>query len=93
MESDSLTAIRWIYDGGGSSHPSATLVRAISSYPIQDGEVQLHHILREANQVADGLANHGLDITRNLVIFEFPPPFISFSLNADAASIAFPRGS
>lgn len=46
------------------------------------------HVLREANQVAHGLANKAYDIR----VLDFPRSFISNVLRADVVGTCFVRG-
>lgn len=93
VESGSLLVINWILDGCERYHPCDNLRRSILSLPGQDGEVRFNHVLREANQVADKMANFGHNADSDVVIFYFAPPFICLCLDADKAGISFLRGS
>lgn len=56
------------------------------------GECTIAHVLREANQVADGLAKFGLSLQCCTRRFDYLPPFLSVPFQADLAGIVFPRG-
>lgn len=78
---------------GPAHHNYKLLVWAIRRIYEGEGEVQLRHTLREANQVADALAKHGLGLDVSCKIFDGVLAFISLAIVADNAHVVFPRGS
>lgn len=56
------------------------------------GDIGWQHMLREANQEADGLAKFGLSISMQVRIFDVPPSFICNPLMVDVSGICFSRG-
>nr|KYP59936.1 Putative ribonuclease H protein At1g65750 family [Cajanus cajan] len=92
VESDSLLAVGLLQNGCSSCHPCFSLVQSILSFVAAGGDFECRHILREANQVADGLANYGRSLTNNLHVFENVMPFISLVVLADVSSTIFLRG-
>jgi len=54
-------------------------------------EVRIIHCFREANQVADGLANMGLDGTLEVKTYHVPPTKIREYLYADQMGATWPR--
>ena len=56
-----------------------------------DWEVRISHCYREANQVADTLANLGIELTCSFAYFNEPPREVSPSLYADQIGVKFPR--
>ena len=58
----------------------------------QDGwRVIISHCYREANKVADALANIGCNLSSTLAIFDRPPPEIQELLFADSIGVGWPR--
>jgi phosphoribosylaminoimidazole (AIR) synthetase len=56
-----------------------------------DWEVVVHHAYREANQVADALANNGCAINSGCVFFNDCPSAFRHLLLADVLGVATPR--
>lgn len=54
-------------------------------------EVLVSHCYREANQVADKLANLGVDINNGCMIYESPPVEVRDCLFADSVGASWPR--
>ena len=54
-------------------------------------EVVLEHCYREANQVADRLANMGVELNCTIQLFTLPPVEVNPLMIADAAGTKFPR--
>ncbi|KAJ1402723.1 Ribonuclease H domain [Sesbania bispinosa] len=92
VESDSLVAIRLCVKGTSKFHPASQLVLEIHRYLSSFVAVKWQHVFREANQVADRMANLGHDVNCNLVVFDRIPAHCYHLLVADAAFISFPRG-
>lgn len=59
IESDSMVAVKYVWSGCSSQHPYFHLISSLKSLATSGSEVDILHILREANQVADGFAKHG----------------------------------
>lgn len=91
VDSDSMTAVRLINEGCSLLHPSANLVFEIRKL-LGDDQIVVHHSYRETNQVADGLAKHGMELSSELELFEFLPSFVSAAFAADFVGTVFPRG-
>lgn len=89
--SDSKVALYLISKGVCTTHPCYYLISDILKVADDTGSIVWHHVLREANQVADGFAKFGLSLG-TLRIFYVPPSFILNALRADAIGICFPRG-
>lgn len=92
IESDSLLAVRLIRDGCSSLHPSYEIIRDIQRRIQSIRECSIEHVLREANQVVDGLAKFGLSLINCSRTFESLSLFISLSFYADLTGTTFPRG-
>lgn len=92
VESDSLTAVNFISGGCSATHPCSPLVKEIHKFMTVDGSISVAHTFREANQVADRLANFGISLSMACKIFEVIPDFLIDSLRGDACNTFFPRG-
>lgn len=91
VESDSLVAVNLINEGCAILHPYASLVNQIRVFLARDWNVVCVHILREANQVADCLANESHVLSLGLHCSETPPPSCLNLLFFDRMGITFPR--
>lgn len=92
VESDSLTAVKFINGGCLHSHQCKPLVNEIHKLMAELESIQVSHVFREANQVADRLANCGLSLDMSCKIFDVIPDFLSLPLLGDACNTFFPRG-
>ncbi|KAF7830019.1 reverse transcriptase [Senna tora] len=84
IELDSLCAHQLIHAQVQELHPCATLVTAIHQLMTRNWDVHIHHVLRDANQVADFFAGCASHATLNLMKFDHPPTDAVHLLNADA---------
>ncbi|KAK9100199.1 hypothetical protein Scep_023629 [Stephania cephalantha] len=57
VESDSTVALQLLTSQDTNFHPADTLVRDCKALICRQWAIKLQHVFREANQVADGLAN------------------------------------
>ncbi|XP_057432959.1 uncharacterized protein LOC130725784 [Lotus japonicus] len=91
VESDSLAAVTLVNEGCERTHPYAALVLQIREMMLKDWEVICRHTLREANQVADCLANlaHSLDLGTH--VLDVPPPSCRNLLFFDVTGVSYPR--
>lgn len=71
------------------THPVSALVSAIQKIDDGSGDFGWQHVFREANQVADAMANFGHTIDNHVRIFYFPPAFIYNALRVDVTCISF----
>ncbi|GAU20014.1 hypothetical protein TSUD_273490 [Trifolium subterraneum] len=60
LESDSAIVVSLINKGCPPSHPYVSIVSLINRLKMKDWQVQISHIYRQANQVADWIANYAL---------------------------------
>jgi hypothetical protein len=90
--SDSLIAIRLLKDGCPLTHPHRTLVENEHQIHQNERSADWIHVLWEANQVADWLANNELSLNVDLIFFNVVSSLISLPLWADSVCISFPRG-
>ncbi|XP_061375671.1 uncharacterized protein LOC133317799 [Gastrolobium bilobum] len=59
IESDSLVAVHLVKEGCVKSHPCHEMVYRIRAMMDKDWKVEIDHVFRESNQVADWLASSG----------------------------------
>ncbi|QHN91804.1 Putative ribonuclease H protein [Arachis hypogaea] len=75
-------------------HPTLTrAIRRITGLVKRNWKVKMQHVLREANKIADGMANFILDSHDTFLFLEHPPAEITLSLFADICKVLFLRGS
>lgn len=92
VESDSKIAMNFLKHGCSNQHVCYPLVSAILAL-VQDGaQISWSHTLREANQVADALSEHGLSLDAQSRIFDVIPSFIALPVMADMSFTHFPHG-
>ncbi|CAA7053108.1 unnamed protein product [Microthlaspi erraticum] len=58
VEVDSELVVGFLTTGIGESHPLSFLVQLCHGFIKRDWEVQISHVYRETNRLADGLANY-----------------------------------
>lgn len=92
VETDSLAAVRLISGDCPTLHPCFNLVSDIKKLMGEEEHIILTHTFREANQVADGFAKHGLELISGCILFEYIPPFVSTDVLGDESGVVFPRG-
>ncbi|XP_057418459.1 uncharacterized protein LOC130712657 [Lotus japonicus] len=91
VESDSLAAITLVNGGCERTHPYASLVLQIRELMQKDWEVICRHTLREANQVADCLANMAHSLALGHHVYDAPHPRCRDLLFFDVMGVAYPR--
>lgn len=67
------------------------LIWEIKGFSQNEWEVQLVHIYREGNMVADFMANYGFDSVNSYVLFEYPPPGARKFLMYNMLGVCIPR--
>jgi ribonuclease HI len=88
---DSAAVVQVVKTGCIQSASGNSLARQIWRLMALDWEVEVHHIYREANKCADGLANMGCTLDYNLRSFDSCPSQIVELLIADNMGITTPR--
>lgn len=76
------------YHGGECFHILNNCRRLINSFGCN---FRLFHCYREGNKVADKLANIGVDLEEDGVIFNTPPPFLGALIHEDIVGVTTPR--
>lgn len=90
IDSDSTTAISLINEEVSTHSPHVILIQECKALMAITG-CPLKHIFREGNQVADKLANLGVDQEHKWVSHISPPEDIIPLLEADMRGVAFER--
>ncbi|KAL4306936.1 hypothetical protein AHAS_Ahas16G0228100 [Arachis hypogaea] len=93
IESDSAMAINFIREDCINSHSCKPLLDNINLLSSRIHKVEWKHTLREANTVANTLANKGQDLPLGLHLFDALPPDIKNSLLLDSYGSLRLRGS
>nr|KYP45881.1 Putative ribonuclease H protein At1g65750 family [Cajanus cajan] len=73
IESDSALAVKFLNEGCSREHPYYSLVNHIVRMAGDFPSIDCTHVLREANQVADGFAKFELSISEGMLCFDSPP--------------------
>ncbi|KAF7837882.1 ribonuclease H [Senna tora] len=92
IETDSTYAHQLVLSRVQKLHPCLSLVNAIHQILARQWEVQIVHVLREANRVADFFASCATHESLDLVKFVQPPPDATHLISADANGIGTIRG-
>ncbi|KAG7567714.1 Ribonuclease H domain [Arabidopsis thaliana x Arabidopsis arenosa] len=91
LDLDSELVVGFLKSGMSNAHPLAFLVRLCHGFFTRDWLVRINHVYREANRLADGLANYAFLLPLGLHLFETCPEAVLLILLEDANGIAIPR--
>ena len=92
VEVDSETVVRLLEGDPPASSPYIHLIKKCRALISRvEWEVKISHCFREANKVADWLANHGVGLTENFVLLEAVPKDLHAVLLEDLGGVAWPR--
>lgn len=83
VEVDSESVVGFLTTGIHDSHPLSFLVRLCYSFISRDWLVKFSHVYREANHLADGLANYAFSLSLGLHCFESAPEHVAHILLED----------
>lgn len=72
-------------------HPLSFLVRLCHGFLSRDWIVRIHNVYREANRLADGLANYAFSLVPGFHSFTFVPDVVNPIFLEDSAGICLPR--
>jgi len=70
LEVDSEVVVGFLKQGIGETHTLSFLVRLCHGFLSKDWIVRISHVYREANSLADGLANHVFSLPLCFHIFD-----------------------
>ncbi|CAN0899547.1 Putative ribonuclease H protein At1g65750 [Linum grandiflorum] len=91
VQSDSMAAVAILAKDTKLDHQHAALVLQFKELCSRQWEVHLSHIYREANNVADYLANLGHALSYGMHIFDSPDRGLSHWLHYDLIGVSLPR--
>ncbi|KAL9841601.1 putative ribonuclease H domain, reverse transcriptase zinc-binding domain-containing protein [Arabidopsis thaliana] len=91
LEVDSKMVVGFLTTGIADSHPLSFLVRLCYGFLSKDWIVRISHVYREANRLADGLANYAFSLSLGLHLLESRPDVVSSILLDDVAGVSYPR--
>ncbi|KAG7534372.1 Endonuclease/exonuclease/phosphatase superfamily [Arabidopsis thaliana x Arabidopsis arenosa] len=91
LEVDSEVVVGFLKTGISDTHPLSFLVRLCYGFLLKDWTVRVSHVYREANHLADGLANYAFTRPLGLHLFASCPESMLGCLAEDARGSAYPR--
>ena len=91
VESDSKTLISLIQDVENDLHPLATLLHSCCSLMANFQTIEIKHIYREANRIADSLAKQSLEMDYGVVYLDSPPDHLTGLIFDDRCGTSFQR--
>ncbi|KAG7573124.1 Ribonuclease H domain [Arabidopsis suecica] len=91
LDLDSELVVGFLKSEMSNAHPLAFLVRLCHGFFTRDWLVRINHVYREANRLADGLANYAFTLPLDLHLFETCLEAVHLILLEDANGIAIPR--
>ncbi|KAG7557993.1 Ribonuclease H domain [Arabidopsis suecica] len=91
LEVDSELVVGFLRSGVSDAHPLAFLVRMCHDFISRDWLVRVTHVYREANRLADGLANYAFTLQLGILSFDYCPDVVHSIMLADINGTAVPR--
>ena len=91
VEVDSECVVGFLQTGIQDSHPLSFLVRLCYGFISRDWLVKFSHVYREANYLADGLANYAFSLSLGLHYFESVPEPVASVLLEDCNGVSRTR--
>ncbi|CAN1160246.1 Putative ribonuclease H protein At1g65750 [Linum perenne] len=91
LQLDSLATVNAILGPPTEDLRHSHTLLGIDGLRQRDWQVSVHHVFREANQVADLLAHLGHSKPLGTTFFTSCPSFIRFALFSDCIGTSFPR--
>ncbi|CAA7036128.1 unnamed protein product [Microthlaspi erraticum] len=88
VEVDSATVVGFVQAGICDTHPLSFLVQLCHGFLSKDWEVRVTHVYREANRLADGLANYAFSLALGLHYFDCVPPDVLTVLREDECGVS-----
>ncbi|CAN1856051.1 Putative ribonuclease H protein At1g65750 [Linum perenne] len=83
IESDSKAAVEMLSSPSSSSNQHANIIEQFVDMSSQDWKISIHHIFREANCVADYLANLGHGMGLEIHLLDYPDVSLQYWLKFD----------
>ncbi|KAL0786525.1 hypothetical protein Bca101_002771 [Brassica carinata] len=91
LEVDSESVVGFLRTWINDSHPLSFQVRLCYGFISRDWIVKISHVYREANHLADGLANYAFSLSFGLHVFEFVPDSVVAISLEDIHGVSRPR--
>ncbi|KAG7540165.1 Ribonuclease H domain [Arabidopsis thaliana x Arabidopsis arenosa] len=91
IEVDSEMVVGFLQTGISEAHPLSFLVRLCHGFIARDWIVRFSHVYREANRLADALANYAFSLPLGFHFFASIPDSVNVVLLEDTGGTAFPR--
>lgn len=91
LETDSLAIKKLLTDPESAGPMQSVMVENCIEFIKKDWSLEIEHIYREANLVADGVANLTTDMSTGLHMLEIPPEDVWRFLEEDSQGVAFTR--
>ncbi|KAG7552362.1 Ribonuclease H-like superfamily [Arabidopsis thaliana x Arabidopsis arenosa] len=91
VEVDSELVVGFLNKGISDSHPLSFLVRLCHGFLSRHWIVRVSLVYREANRLADGLANYAFTLTLGFYFLENAPFDVETIVREDDRGTAFPR--
>ncbi|KAL9859811.1 putative RNA-directed DNA polymerase [Arabidopsis thaliana] len=91
LEVDSAIVVEFLRTGISDHHPLSFLVRLCHGFLSKDWIVRIVHVYREANRLADGLANYAFSLAFGLHFFHSVPNVVELIWREDDLGIVCPR--
>jgi len=91
LEVDSEMVVGFIRTGIGEAHPLSFLVRLCYGFLVKDWTVRICHVYREANSLADVLANYVFSLLLGVHIFFSVLLCVKTIMRDDVDGTTFPR--
>lgn len=91
VEVDSKLVVGFLKDGVSESHPLSFLVRLCHGFLSRDWIVWVSHVYREANRLADGLANYAFTLTLDFLALDVAPSVVESLVEDDVRGASVPR--
>lgn len=91
LEVDSKMVVEFLTTGIGDAHSLSFLVRLCHGFLIRDWLVHIVHVYKEANRLADGLANLAFSLPLGFHSFDVAPMDVVTLLREDVDGPLRPR--
>ncbi|KAG7592734.1 Ribonuclease H domain [Arabidopsis thaliana x Arabidopsis arenosa] len=91
LEVDSEMVAGFLKQGIGETHPLSFLVRLCHGFISKDWIVRISHVYREANRLADGLANYAFTLPLGFHALSTVPMVVDSIIREDVAGFSYPR--
>ncbi|CAA7036314.1 unnamed protein product [Microthlaspi erraticum] len=91
VEVDSSMVVGFMKTGISDTHPLSFLVHLCQGLLSKDWEVRISYVYREANRLADGLANYAFSLSLGLHTFDVVPPDLLSVIREDEFGLSHSR--